>query len=221
MTKPLIIFGTSQIGELAHYYFTKDAGRDVQAFTIDQAFLNDTRFCDCPVVPFEGIDAIYPPSQYDLFVALSYTSLNQLRAERFQAAQALGYHCPSYVSSRASILTEYPVGQNCLILEDNTVQPFVRIGNNVTMWSGNHIGHHSVIEDHVFISSHVVISGNCHIEPSCFLGVNSTLRDGIRIGRKSVLGVGARILDDVAADGVYMEKATERARVPSSRLRGI
>lgn len=221
MTKPLIIFGTAQVGELAHFYFSKDAGRRVEAFTIDQAYLTGDSFCGCPVVPFEQIEARYPPDQYDLFVALGYTALNRLRTERFQTAQTLGYHCPSYVSSRASLLTEYPIGQNCFILEDNTVQPFVRIGNNVTLWSGNHIGHHSVIEDHVFVSSHVVISGNCHVEESCFLGVNSTLRDGVRIGRKSVLGVGARILDDVAAEGVYMEKGTERARVPSSRLRGI
>lgn len=221
MTKPLVIFGTSQIAELAHYYFTKDGARSVAGFTVDADYLGASSFCGAPVIPFEDVESAYPPDQFDLFVALSYASLNRIRAEKFLKAKALGYHCPSYISSRASVLTEYPIGQNCFILEDNTVQPFVRIGNNVTLWSGNHIGHHSVIEDHVFVSSHVVISGNCHIEDSCFLGVNSALRDGVRIGRKSVVGVGARILDDVAAEGVHMEKGTERSRVPSSRLRGI
>ena len=37
----------------------------------------------------------------------------------------------------------------------------------------------SVNEDHVFITSHVVISGNCLIKKYSYLGVNSSLKDGI------------------------------------------
>ena len=56
-----------------------------------------------------------------------------------------------------------PPGDNCFILEDNTIQPFVSIGNNVTLWSGNHIGHDSTIDDHCFIASHVVVSGHVRV----------------------------------------------------------
>ena len=31
------------------------------------------------------------------------------------------------------------------------------------LWSGNHIGHHTTIDDHCFITSHVVISGNVNV----------------------------------------------------------
>ena len=72
---------------------------------------------------------------------MSYAKMNKLRAEKYYQAKQLGYELVSYISSRCSFLTEYPVGENCAILEDNTIQPFVRIGNNVTLWSGNHIGH--------------------------------------------------------------------------------
>ena len=67
----------------------------------------------------------------------------------------------------------YTVGENSFILEANTLQPFVNIGNDVVLWSGNHIGHHSIISDHVFFTSHVVLSGNCVVGSNCFLGVNS------------------------------------------------
>ena len=50
--------------------------------------------------------------------------------------------------------------------------------------SGNHIGHHSVIRDHAFISSHVVVSGRVEIGEQCFVGVNATLRDHIRLELK-------------------------------------
>lgn len=221
MKKPLVIFGTGEIGQLAHYYFTSDSNYSVVAFTVDAAFLADAEFCGLPVVPFDEVVQKYEPSTYDMFVALSYSKLNQIRREKYLAAKERGYSLASYVSSRATVLNERRIGENCFILEDNTIQPFCTIGNNVTLWSGNHIGHHSIIKDHTFVASHVVISGGVNISESCFIGVNATLRDHIKVGEKCVIGAAALLLSDVEAEGVYIGQATERSKVPSTRLRNI
>ena len=117
--------------------------------------------------------------------------------------------------------TPVKLGKTAFILEDNTIQPFATIGNNVTLWSGNHIGHHSTIHDHCFIASHVVISGGVEINESCFIGVNATLRDHIKVGRKMCDWGGRLLLADAESEGVYIGPATERAKVPSTRLRKI
>ena len=147
--------------------------------------------------------------------------LNTIRKEKYLASKAMGYRLASFISSRATVLNDRCIGENCFIFEDNTIQPFVTIGNNVTLWSGNHIGHHSTIKDHCFIASHVVISGGVEIGEQCFIGVNATLRDHIKIGEKCVIGAGALLLADAEPEGVYMGTATERARVPSTKLRRI
>lgn len=219
--KKLVIFGSGDIAELAHFYFTNDTAYDVVAFTVDAAYLGETSFLGLPVVPFEEVAERYPPEQFDLFIALSYSRINALRKEKYQAAKALGYYLPSYVSSRATVLNQGRIGENCFVLEDNTVQPFVRIGNNITLWSGNHIGHHSIIRDHCFIASHIVVSGGVEVGEQCFIGVNATLRDHIKVGDRCVLGAGVLLLADADSDGVYLGSATERSRVPSSRLRQI
>jgi sugar O-acyltransferase (sialic acid O-acetyltransferase NeuD family) len=156
-----------------------------------------------------------------MFIALSYSKLNEVRKEKYLAAKALGYRLASYISSHATVLNQGRMGDNCFIFEDNTIQPFVTIGNNVTLWSGNHIGHHSTIHDHCFIASHVVISGGVEIGESCFIGVNATLRDHIKVGKQCVIGAGALLLSDAEPEGVYIGQATERAKVPSTRLRKI
>lgn len=220
MTK-LVIFGTGEIAELAHYYFATDSDHEVVGFTVDGEYLGADRFCGCPLVAFEEIESAFPADRHQLFVALSYARLNAVRREKYEAAKARGYTMASYVSGRASILNEGRIGDNCFILEDNTIQPFVSIGNNVTLWSGNHIGHHSRIEDHAFLASHIVVSGGVTIGSSCFVGVNATLRDHVAIGANCVIGAGALILADAEPGGVYMATGTERSRVPSSRLRKI
>lgn len=219
--KPLIIFGVGEMAQVANYYFSHDSDYKVAAFTVDAEFIGTNAFCGLPVVPFNEIAKHYPPERHDLFVAVGYANLNQVRKDKYAKARAMGYRLASYVSSRANVLTEEKPGANCFILEDNTVQPFVRIGNNVTLWSGNHIGHHSEIGDHCFITSHVVVSGGVTIGESCFIGVNATLRDHIKIGEKCIIGAGALILADAEPEGVYLGSATERSRVPSTRLKKI
>jgi sugar O-acyltransferase (sialic acid O-acetyltransferase NeuD family) len=221
MNKQLVIFGSGDIAQLAHFYFSTDSEYEVAAFTLDANYIQENQFYNLPVVAFEEVVSKYPPNKYDFFVALGYSELNTVRKEKYLAAKTLGYRLASFVSSRATVLNEGRVGENCFIFEDNTIQPFVTIGNNVTLWSGNHIGHHSVIKDHTFIASHVVISGGVEIGEQCFIGVNATLRDHIKVGNKCVIGAGALLLGDAEPEGVYMGTATARSKVPSTRLRGV
>ena len=221
MKKKLVIFGCGSIAQLAHFYFSSDSSYEVTAFAIDRSYLSIDTFCGLPVVAFENVATEFPPANHDFFIALSYSGLNELRKSKYFAAKLLGYSIASYISTKATVLNAGAIGDNCFLLENNTIQPFASIGNNVTLWSGNHIGHHSTIADHCFIASHVVISGGVEIGEQCFVGVNATLRDHIKIGKRCVLGAGVLMLADALPDGVYMGAATERSRVPSSRLKGL
>src|SRR6185436_16126983 len=205
----LVIFGAGDIARLAHFYFRTDSPHQVAAFVVDAAFKNEDTFDGLPLVSFEEALDRYPPSYHEAFVAISYAQMNRLRRAKYEQMRAAGYRCVSYVSSRCTYLTT-PPGDNCFILEDNTVQPFVTIGNNVTLWSGNHIGHDSVIEDHCFISSHVVVSGHVRVGTRSFLGVNCTLRNSITLGEQTLIGAGAIIMKDTAPKSVYLP---ERAKL--------
>jgi UDP-3-O-[3-hydroxymyristoyl] glucosamine N-acyltransferase len=86
--------------------------------------------------------------------------------------------------------------ENCFILEDNTIQPFASIGDNVTLWSGNHIGNHAIIENDVFMASQVVVSDGVRIGQGSFVGVNVTIRDHVSIGKQCIFGAVALVLKD-------------------------
>lgn len=219
--KKLVIFGAGEIAELAAFYFAIDSDYDVAAFAVDRSHLASAEAFGRPLVAFEEAASAFAPRDHELFVAVGYTGLNALRRERYLAAKGMGYRVATYVSSRATTWPGFAPGENCFILEDNTLQPFARVGDNVTLWSGNHIGHHSTIGSHCFIASHVVVSGGVQIGESCFIGVNATLRDHVKVGARCVIGAGALIAEDAEPDGVYAPPAAERSRVPSSRLRRI
>lgn len=202
--KQLIIFGTAEIAELAYYYFSHDTEYQVVAFTVDDDYVIGEQFLNLPVVPFSQIAKRYPPLQYEMHVALSYSRLNQLRQEKYEQAKIKGYTLASYVCSKSVTWPDLTIGENCFILENQTIQPTVQIGNNVMIWSGNHIGHGSVIDDHTYIASHVVISGHCHIGKRCFFGVNATVRDFCTIGDDCFITMDASITRNICDGSVVL-----------------
>jgi sugar O-acyltransferase (sialic acid O-acetyltransferase NeuD family) len=214
----IVIFGTGSFGELAHFYFTQDSGHRVVAFTGTRDSIRNETFLDLPVVPFEEIEQHYPSGRFGMFIAVGYTKMNQVRAAFYDQAKAKGYQLVSYVSSRCTNWADTPVGDNCFIFEDNTIQPFVTIGNDVVLWSGNHIGHHSVIQDHVFVTSHVVVSGYGQIGAYSFLGVNATIRDEVSVGKSCLVGAGSLIMKSTADHSVYIPKRTDPSTLRSDQL---
>jgi sugar O-acyltransferase (sialic acid O-acetyltransferase NeuD family) len=206
--KKAIIFGTSGQAEVMAYLLDHDSEYEVVAFTSTKDYVTAGEVYGRPLVAFENIEQLFPPDKFDMHIAIGYNTQNTVREKFFHEAKKKGYKLLTYISTKT---TNYAasIGENCFIFEDNTIQPFVEIGNNCILWSGNHIGHHSKVMDNVFVSSHVVISGHCLIGNNSFLGVNSTLRDGIKIAPFTTLGAGCLIVKDTEENATYIgTKAT-------------
>jgi len=217
-TKKLVIVGDSGFAEIAHEYFDADSNYEVVAFSVERDFLKKEKMRGLPVVPFEEIETRFDPVSHEVYVAATYTQLNRLRARLTAAAKAKGYKLASYVSSRAFVWRNVELGEHCFIFEDNTVQPFVKIGDNVVLWSGNHIGHHSVIRNNCFISSHVVISGFCDIGENSFMGVNATLANNVTLGKDNLVGPNIVIMKNTEAGALFKKEQPEPAKITTTRF---
>src|ERR1700747_2010555 len=134
-----------------------------------------------------------------MFIPISFKRMNHNRADKYCEAKRRGYELISYVSSKATTWPGFRCGDNCFILEDNTIQPYV--------------GHHSKIKDHVTLSGHVVVSGCCTIEEYCFLAPRSTVRDQTVIARETLVGMGVTILRDTKEFEVYNLEMAKPARL--------
>ncbi len=208
--KKIIIFGDSAFAEIAYEYFTHDSEYEVACFTVSLQYLQKEALFELPVVAFEEIENRYPPTEYEMHIALVYNNLNRNRKQFYNEAKAKGYTLANYISSRAFVWHNVKMGDNCFIFEDNTIQPFVKMGSNNVLWSGNHIGHHSIIGSHNFISSHVVISGFCEIGDANFIGVNSTMGNNLKLGSDCLLGSFVHIVKHIP-DGSLIKGTPNKA----------
>lgn len=220
--KKLVIVGDGEFAGMAYEYFTYDSEYEVAAFAVEAAFREQEELFHLPVVDFEEITALYPPEEYHTFVAVTYGRLNRIRTRLYKKCQEMGYTCASYISSRAFVWQNAKIGENTFIFENNTVQYFASIGNNVVLWSGNHIGHRTVIEDNCWLTSHCVVSGFCRIGESSFLGVNATLGDNVVLPRDTVFAAGALTVKSLEEEGaVYLGSPAKKGKKSSYEQFGV
>ena len=212
----IVIFGAGKIADEAYFYLTNDSPHEVVAFTVDEEHLHVSEKLGLPVVAFADVVREFPPVDFKMFVAVGYQDLNKFRARKYEEAKAKGYELISYVSSRASNVGNVEIGDNCFVLEFVTIQPCSKVGNNVFLWSGNHVGHHASVGDHCYIAGQVVISGNTKVEPYCFIGVGAMLGHEITIGRESFIGAGSLITKNVEPASVYIAADTPKFRLDSA-----
>ncbi len=211
----LVIFGAGKIAEEAYAYLRYDSPHEIEGFCVDPAYLRESTKFDKPVVSFADVEERFPPSRYAMFVAIGYHRLNRARAEKCAEARAKGYRLVSYISSRAANIGRVEIGDNCLILENVVIQPFARIGTNVFLWSGNHVGHHASIGDHCYLAGQVIVSGSSKIEPYCYIGVNATIGHEITIGSDSFIGAATLITRSAPQKSVHIAPQTPRFRLDS------
>jgi sugar O-acyltransferase (sialic acid O-acetyltransferase NeuD family) len=219
MKKKVVIFGINDFAELAYFYLTTDSDFEVVAFSINKEYLNDgtSLFQALPVLAFEDIEKTFPPDKYSFFAPMSPAKMNRLRENVYFGIKQKGYELISYISSKAIVLTR-DIGENCFILESNVIQPFVKVGNNVILWSGNHIGHHSVIGNHVMFTSHVVLSGHCIVGDNCLFGVNSTIRDNISIAAGTFLAMSSALTANSEEWCIYKGFPALKGKISSKDL---
>ncbi len=218
MTNKVIVFGTRELSLMNYFYLTHDSPLEVVAFTTDGAYIEEDTVCGLPVVPFEQVETIYPPTEHQMSILLGYRDVNRLRAQKYSQAKAKGYQLVSYISSKAIVWPGVEIGDNCYIYENAIVQPFVTIGNNVVVSVDGLIGHHSQVKDHCFVAARATILGCSTVEPYCLLGTNATVVDGITIARECIIGAGSIITSDTRERGVYISKPAELLSKPSNEL---
>lgn len=215
--KKVVIFGSGNVARLAHFCFTHDSEYEVVAFTIHSAFIKESTYMELPVVGFETISENYPSDTYAMFIALGAQERNEFREKIYHEAKAKGYQLVNYISSKAQFWHDLRHGDNVFIIQATSIEPFVEIGNNVTL-IGTQIGQNVKIEDNCFIST-ATIGSDVTICSNSFIGINALVNPFITIGNKSVIGSGALISKDTDAYSVYSAPPARKSAVDSRRFK--
>jgi len=200
----LVLFGVGRGADVAYRFLSADTEHDIVGFTVDDKYRNRNELRGLPVVAFEEVERHFPPDDFRMLILLGYQGMNALRQQKYDAAKAKGYTLESYVASDFFRVEPIAVGENCFIMDNQSISLDVAIGNNVVMWSSNHVGDLTTIADHAWITSHVTLAAGVTVGERAFLGIGCTVSNNVAIGDDTLVGAHALIAADTAPRSVHL-----------------
>lgn len=213
--KKLLIFGTGGGARLAYEKIIEKKDVEVIGFIEFKKFYKK-RYLNKPVFIFEKINTKYN-KKFIIFIHKNFNNLNEDRTKIYKIFKKMKFRFYSYVHP-SIINKKFKIGENCFILENQSICADVKIGNNVVMWTHNHIGDRSIIKDNVWISSSVTIGGDCCIGKNSFLGMNSTISHSLKVADNNLIGANSLISKNTKKNQVFITESTKPAKINSKEF---
>lgn len=194
--KKVVIYGAGAYGKLFFCEADRYGAIDIVAFTVDEEYLISEKEFGIPVVPFEMVESIYPPEEYDMIVLCGYTIMRN-RPIMYNKAKAKGYQLINYISPKAMLETDIKMGDNNIIMANAIVGYDCVLGNDNVIRQGVYLGHESKVHNHSIISTGCLLGGRSTVEDMVFFGIGVTARGYITYGKESLIGVGSNVTKNV------------------------
>ncbi len=196
MKNKLIIFGNEDLARLVYYYVKKDdPTRTVEAFTVNEKYIKEESFCGLPVIPFENIEKMYPPEDYEILLAVGYSHMNDIRKTIFEKCKEKGYNLANYIHSSVSN-NDIEMGEGNIILESCLLYPYAKMGNGNFLWDHILISHDVVVGDFNLFTSYADTSGYVTIGNNCFLAKHCIIKEHVKIADYTLVGANAYVSKD-------------------------
>lgn len=210
----LLIYGIGKLAEYADFVFTNDSTYEVIGFCIERGIVDEQQFVfGKPLTILDKLEKLFCPSEYKIFIAVGN---NSIRNRIFEHIKSLGFSFANYLSTKSQYWFDCTLGENILLSEGCTIQPFVSIGDNTLIFSSI-IGHHSKIDSHSTLSG-CCIGGGVTVKSHTFIGMNATVNQNVIIEKNNIIGVGCNIIKNTKENEVYSTEKTRLRLFSSTKI---
>jgi sugar O-acyltransferase (sialic acid O-acetyltransferase NeuD family) len=98
---------------------------------------------------------------------------------------------------KATISPLAQVGRNVLIMAGVVITANAVIENHVVILPNSVVHHDSYVGEYTLIAANTTIAGNVKIGKCCYLGASCTIKNGVHIPDKTLVGMGANVVNSI------------------------
>jgi sugar O-acyltransferase (sialic acid O-acetyltransferase NeuD family) len=96
------------------------------------------------------------------------------------------------------------IGPGSIILAGTVLTADVTLGRHVVVMPHVTLTHDNRVKDYATVAAGVSLGGSVVLGAGCYLGMNSSIRQRVRVGARAVVGMGAVVLSDVPPGEIWV-----------------
>ncbi|WP_318643098.1 acetyltransferase [Flavobacterium ardleyense] len=209
--KDLIIVGASGFGREVLQWI-KDSNKsnkswDIKGFIDDNLSALEGYDCD-----YKVIDSIknYSPRENDYFaIAIALPKVKKIVVEILQTK---GAKFATIIHPTAIVGEFCELGEGIVMTPNAKISPNVKIGNFATIL-GSSFGHDAVVGDFCTITGNCSINGYVSLGEGSFIGSNSCIAPGKKVGAWSLVAMGSMVIMNVKAGTKVMGNPARKINI--------
>lgn len=200
--KDLIIVGASGFGrevlQWVKHCNSAEEQWNIKGFIDDNIRALDQYDCDYNIIDsIESYD-IKENDRFALAIALPKVKKTVVEILKARGAKFISIIHPS------AIVGEFcEIGEGVIVTPNAKISPNVKVGNFVTLL-GSGFGHDALVGDYCTITGNCSINGHVQLGEGVFIGSNSCIAPGKKVGAWSVVAMGSMVFRNVKSNTKVM-----------------
>jgi sugar O-acyltransferase (sialic acid O-acetyltransferase NeuD family) len=193
----LAMVGSGELSDRLLYYFEDTGFGDVVGMFDDFAARGTVRN-DRPILgKTHEIPLLFKKGAFDAAVIAIGYKHRRFRKEVYETLKGYGIPIATFVHPSSYVEKSALLQEGSVVLVGCTIDMHARLAENVLLSSRCFVSHHVKIGAHTFCGPAVNLAGHGETGECCFLGINTTLIDGVRIGTNVQTAAGSVVTKDV------------------------
>lgn len=163
-------------------------------------FVDDSPVASAPdglmVFDFDGLVEQSAEHAVSAIICIGEPRIRRDLAERLKEA---GIPLAALTHPEVEIPSSAEIGPGCIIYKNSYIGPNTRIGENSLVIQG-FIAHNCSIGAHCVFNAHATLACHVDVGDQTFFSIGSSVKEGVRVGSRVIVGVGAAVFLDVEDD---------------------
>ena len=193
----IVLIGSTALSKRLIYYFEETGFGKVTGMFDDFEPPKTIKYDREVLGKIKDIPKLFKKDAFEsIAIAIGYHH-REFRKQLFDYLQHLGIPLVTFVHPSSYVEKNASIKEGTIILTQCTIDINAELQENVFLSSRCFVSHHVKIKRHTFCGPAVKLAGYSEVGERCFLGINTTVIDGVKIENNVQTAAGAVITKDM------------------------
>jgi sugar O-acyltransferase (sialic acid O-acetyltransferase NeuD family) len=150
----------------------------------------------------DELEKLFKEGYKNAFITIGSVGDTRLRRKLFDLVEKIGFNIPSIIDSTAIVSENARIGRGIFVGKNSVINAGTTISDGAIINTGTIIEHDCQVGGFSHLAPGAVLCGDVVIEENVHIGARAVIKQQIRIGSNSLIGMGSVVLNDIPSNSI-------------------